>query len=479
MLIATESVHKIIIDDDRVKFEILATDLPKGVIINRLLEKITTKYFMIIKEGDELDPNALGLFSIALNKNTSLIYCDEDSVSHNKGHHDPFLKPNYSPNLLYSVDYISYGSVFLTSMVKAIGGVDESLQANYLYDLTLKLRDRLDCGVVHLPYVLYHHRSLDDENSATEFCKIAAHYSAAKVEKMKIENGRLYNKVAASKLNASPKISIIIPVKDKIALLKSCIKSIKKSSYNNYEIIVIDNSSQELASKSYFKQLKAEGIAVFPYNKPYNNSAINNFAANKAKGEALCFLNNDTEVLSKQWLEEMLFWLENPGVGMVGAKLYYPADNRLQHGGMHCVRNPYNKGFYITHGYLNVPKNEAGYLNEMLIPHEVSSVTGACIMMTKALFLKIGGFDEKNTPTTYSDVDLCFKVREQGYSVMWTPHAELIHIESASEGIVQKRLDSKAHDYITKRWQHYFACDVHLNANLSFLYGRYPVLTKN
>ncbi len=223
------------------------------------------------------------------------------------------------------------------------------------------------------------------------------------------------------------KISIIIPFKDKAELLQSCIESIlQKTTYQDYEIILIDNESAEKSTLEYLETLKNNfKISIHKYDKLFNFSAINNFAAKKAGGEYLLFLNNDTEVVSENWLEEMLKLFEDEKVGAVGAKLLYP-NGKIQHIGVEI---------HPEHGPVHTARMQEEDSVDFASPRECLAVTGACLMTRKRLFLETGGFDEENLPIAYNDIDYCFKLRKLGYEIICTPFAKLFHHESASRGL--------------------------------------------
>lgn len=250
-------------------------------------------------------------------------------------------------------------------------------------------------------------------------------------------------------------VSIIIPFKDKTQFLKKCIKSIfKKTSYKNYEVILVNNESKMAETIDYLRGLEDnEEIIFLDFNKPFNFSAINNFAAKQAKGDYLLFLNNDTEVISENWLEEMLKQFEDPKVGAVGAKLLYP-NGTIQHAGVVVGEN------IATHQFLGMKENDLGENN---IVRQVDAVTGACMMTRKYLFLELSGFDEENLPIAYNDVDYCLKLKERGFKIIWTPEAKLFHYESASRKsdvdifarvFKRKRYKQfqKEQAYMKKRW---------------------------
>jgi len=254
------------------------------------------------------------------------------------------------------------------------------------------------------------------------------------------------------------KISIIIPFCDKIGLLQKCLVSIlRKTSYQNYEIILVDNKSKESETSEYLKSSRSnKKIKILEYSKPFNFSAINNFAAKQTIGEFLLFLNNDTEVISEKWLEEMLKQFDNPKVAAVGAELLYP-NGTIQHAGVKVGKN------IAIHQFLGLKEEDLGKNN---IVRQVDAVTGACLMTRKDLFLELGGFDEKNLPIAYNDVDYCLKLRERGFEIIWTPEAKLFHYESASRksdvSIFTKVFKRKRYNqfqkeqaYMRKKWKKY------------------------
>ena len=261
---------------------------------------------------------------------------------------------------------------------------------------------------------------------------------------------------------------MIIPTKNQYSLLKSCIDSINNTtSYDNIEIIIIDNQSNEKEVLDYLDSLQVppHKVRVIKYNKPFNYSAINNFAVKHATGSLIAFINNDIEVINKNWLEEMVYHALRPEIGCVGAKLYYP-DGTIQHGGVILGI----KGT-ASHAHKHFPGDHPGYFNRLSVVHNVSAVTAACLVMRKALFEEVEGFDEVNLKVAYNDVDLCLKVRELGYRNLWTPHAELIHHESKSRGKKrswwQRRKLRKEARYLQQKWGDALLNDPAYNPNLT------------
>jgi GT2 family glycosyltransferase len=251
-------------------------------------------------------------------------------------------------------------------------------------------------------------------------------------------------------------------------LLRGCIESVRaKSSYRAYEIIVVDNQSREPAALEYLRELEHSGQArVLRFDRPFNYSAINNLGARHARGEVLVLLNNDTEVITGDWVEEMLGHLYQEGVGVVGAKLLF-GDGRVQHAG-----DAVGPGGCADHLHVGIPADAGGYCDRAIVAQEVSAVTGACLMTFASLYRRLGGLDARNVPIAFSDVDFCLRVQELGYRVVFTPHARLYHLESASRGkdltAAQRARTDAAASNMRRRWGRRMRHDPFYNPNLSY-----------
>jgi GT2 family glycosyltransferase len=246
--------------------------------------------------------------------------------------------------------------------------------------------------------------------------------------------------ISESANSAKPLVSIIIPTKDNVKLLKTCIDSIEaKSLYENYEIIIVDNGSKKEETKKYLGRLEHK---ILSYDKPFNYSMINNFAVSHARGEHVVFLNDDTQVISQDWIEKMLEHSVKSTVGAVGALLFYSNDT-IQHAGVLI-----GVGGVTSHAFEGLKRNDPGYKGLGQTVRECSAVTGACLMIKKGLFEEIGGFDEK-LAFSFNDVDLCLRLREKGYSIIYTPHAQLYHHGTASRPYTE---DNNEIRYFIKRW---------------------------
>jgi GT2 family glycosyltransferase len=271
------------------------------------------------------------------------------------------------------------------------------------------------------------------------------------------------------RLPASPPlVSIVVPTRDAVGHLAACVGSVlERSSYQNYELVVVDNQSRDPAALDFLRgAAQRPRVRVLRYDAPFNFSAINNYAAAQANGDVLCLLNNDTEVITPDWLDEMLGHLLQPGVAVVGAKLYY-SDGRVQHAG-----DTVGPGGCAHHLHSLIEHDAPGYCDRAVLAQDLSAVTAACLMTWRARYLELGGLDERNLPVAFNDVDYCLRVREAGYRVVWTPYAELYHHESVSRGKDDspEKVERARREvgYMRRRWEHVMQHDPFYNPNLSY-----------
>jgi GT2 family glycosyltransferase len=251
-------------------------------------------------------------------------------------------------------------------------------------------------------------------------------------------------------------------------LIRQCVGSLlERTTYPRFEILVVDNQTAAPDALAYLREIGGnEKVRVLRYDRPFNYSAINNTAVREARGEVVCLLNNDTEVISSDWLEEMVGHLLQPKVGVVGAKLYFP-NGQVQHGG-----DLVGVGGVANHAHAFLQHNDPGYCNRAMVAQELSAVTGACLATWKDIYQQLDGLDEENLKVAFNDVDYCLRVREAGYRVVWTPHAELYHHESVSRGKdigpEKKRRAEREVAYMRKRWKHVMFRDPYYNPNLNY-----------
>lgn len=397
-------------------------------------------WVMILHPGDQLAEHALYWFACEaqLQPDAAMIYADDDEIDEQGGRCRPRFKPGWSLTHLRETDYIGRAVVIRAAEYRAAGG----LKDDDIHSLLLNVVEQAGNHVVHIPAVLLHRQNGEDLPDWRRVCLDLP-----------------------AKL---PRVSIIIPTRDAVALLRQCVESVlAKTTYPNYEIMVVDNGSTDPAALDYLAEIAMRSrVRVLRYAHPFNFSAINNFAAEMAKGAVLCLLNNDAEVISPDWLEETVGHLLQPRVGVVGAKLYYP-DGRVQHAG-----DILGVGGTANHLHKFINGDDLGYCNRAVVAQEFSAVTAACLVTWRDLYLRLGGLDEKNLPVAFNDVDYCLRVRQSGYKVIWTPHAELYHHESVSRGKdkswKRKRMAAKEVRYMRRKWREEMKNDPFYNPNFSY-----------
>jgi len=435
----------------------------------------------VIRAGDVLAEHALYWVASVINSSPSvgLVYSDEDRLTADGLRYDPAFKPDWSPELLRSTNYIGQLAVFRGSVLSQAGGVTMHEWLGNNHDLLLRVADVLSPEQIrHIPALLFHRQAeWDAELDGNATGQEVAHSGVAAVEAHLSRHGiraAVTEPVPGSYRiryqlpEALPLVSLVIPTRDAFVLLKRCVDSvIQFSIYSKYEILVVDNQSSDEETLRYLRDLRGHpSVRVLSYDRPFNYSAINNYAASQAGGEVLCLLNNDTEVISPDWMEEMLGRLIQDRVGVVGAKLYYP-DGRVQHAG-----DVVGVGGIANHVHALIERDDPGYCRRAVLAQDLSAVTGACLMTWRSLYLQLGGLNERHLPVAFSDVDYCLRVREAGYRVIWTPYAELYHHESVSRGkdrTPAKKLRARREAaYMRAHWRQAMRHDPFYNPNLSY-----------
>jgi len=439
-------------------------------LLNRCLDLSHGAFLSVLMAGDSLSVECLYKIAheIVHFPETKLIYCDEDRIDRHGKHYSPCFKPDWCPHLLHSTNYVGNFVFFERNRLRLVEGFREEFDGVEIYDLLLRFSYGIDSREIrHIPRILVHSRNHP---------RIAPTDSGAKAVRKAIEKqgipatveplpGKIAYRIRPI-LEHSPKVTIIIPTRDGYRWLKPCVEGIlEKTSYPDFEMIVVDNQSSDKRTLEFLDDMAARGsIRLFSYDQPFNFSAINNFGASKAKGEILCLLNDDIEVISPDWLSEMVGWAAMKGVGAVGAKLYYP-DGRIQHGGV--VLGP--KGGF--HAFRFFSSHAKGYCDRLMVLQNYSAVTGACLAVRKDLFDSVGGLDEKYFPVAFNDIDFCLKLLQKGYKNIWTPFAELLHKESVSRGHddspEKERRFLKEFEEFKARWGEIMNDDPAYNPNLT------------
>lgn len=436
---------------------------------NSAIDLATGEFIALLDHDDKLAPHALYAVARAIESRpgAQIVYSDEDKLDADGQRCDPFFKPDWSPDLLRSQNYVSHLGVYRRELVESVGRFREGYEGSQDYDLLLRCLSRVNdaADVLHVPQVLYHWRKTDGSTAAAHEQKPYATEAARRAlqEHADASSTGVKVSVIAPGLyrhrwpipDPAPVVSLVIPTRDGLEVLCTCIDSIiQRTTYPHYEILVVDNQSSEPETLEYLEALphKHGGrVRVLRYDQPFNYSAINNFAVRHAQGSVIGLINNDVEVISPEWLTEMTSHAIRPDIGCVGAKLYYP-DDTLQHGGVVV-----GLGGVAGHSHKYFPRNHPGYCNRLRVVHNLSAVTGAVLLVRKALFEAVGGLDGEHLHVAFNDVDLCLKVREVGFFNLWTPFAELYHHESKTRGAdttsaKQQRFDKEC-ELMRTRWR--------------------------
>lgn len=427
--------------DERIKYEKLEKNLGISENTNACIRMATGEYIALFDHDDLLHPSALYEVMRAICEHgADFIYTDENTFSEEpRDAYNPHFKPDFSPDTLRSYNYICHLSVFSRELLDSVGYFRSEYDGSQDYDLILRLTEKAK-KVFHIRKILYywraHKNSVAQDVGAKPYTVTAAKKAlAAHLERCGLKGEVLDSSVPTTyhikyEIDGNPLISVIIPNKDHTDDLDICLKSLyEKSSYKNFEVIIVENNSTEKETFEYYEALtkKHGNIKIVTWKGKFNYSAINNFGVNYAKGEYILLLNNDVEIINGSCLEEMLMFAQRKDVGAVGAKLYY-SDDTVQHAGVIL-----GLGGTAGHAHKHFGRSHPGYMARASIAQNLTACTAACLMMRRDVFDEVGGLDE-NFEVAFNDVDLCMKIREKGYLVVFTPYAELYHYESKSRG---------------------------------------------
>lgn len=446
-------------------------------------------WVMLARAGDVFAPHALYRFACeALARPEAVVlYSDDDELDANGQRCQHRFKPDWSLTHLRSTNFLGDAVALRGGEVAKAGGVSVDCCRYGSYDLLLRMVDVVgDAGdgkVAHIPAVLLHRGAapLPEPLCVGERVFDPMDWNAPQWNMGKLREHLARNGVAGEVSETlpgcwrvryplpdkPPLVSIIVPTRDEPAIIRQCVESLlEKTVYTRFEILVVDNQSADSDALAYLEQIAGYGkVRVLRYDLPFNYSAMNNMAVREARGEVVCLLNNDTEVISPGWLDEMVGHLLQSRVGVVGAKLYFP-NGQIQHGG-----DLVGVGGVANHAHAFLQRDDPGYCNRAMVAQELSAVTGACLLTWRNLYQQLGGLNEKHLKVAFNDVDYCLRVREAGYRVMWTPHAELYHHESVSRGKdcspEKKKRAKREVAYVRKRWKHVMQHDPFYNPNLS------------
>jgi GT2 family glycosyltransferase len=389
------------------------------------------------------------------------------------------MKPDWNPDLFLSQNYISHLSVIKASLVKEVGCLRKGVEGSQDYDLLLRCIPRItDREIIHIPKILYHWRATETSTACSDTAKDYTTASGVKALQDYVQSTGLGSGVSPGILpntyiityaipSSAPLVSIIIPTRDNAKILMNCISSIiEKTTYKNYEIIILNNQSVETETLAYLQSLSENpAIRILSYDYPFNYSSINNYGVRHANGSVLCLLNDDTEIISPDWLTVMVSHSLRPSIGCVGAKLLY-TNGQIQHGGVVL-----GIGGVAGHAHKYAERYEYGYFGRLFLTQNYSAVTGACLVVKKSIYEELGGLNEKDLPIAFNDVDFCLRVRDSGYRNVWTPLAELFHHESISRGFddspTEQKRAAREVSYMKENWEEILTCDPAYNPNLS------------
>jgi len=449
---------------------------------NSALELVSGEFVALLDHDDELPEHALYMVVEELNEwpKADLIYSDEDKINEKGERYQPHFKSDWNPDLLYSCNTISHLGVYRTAIVKKIRGFREGYEGSQDYDLALRFIEQIpEDHIRHVPRVLYHWRAIrgsvalasGEKNYAHEAARkaIGSHLERKGVKAAVTEGHNSFHRVIYPVPDPAPLVSLIIATRDRLELLSQTVHGLlNETDYERIEIIIVDNRSEKSATLNYLREVQKDPrVRVIEYADPFNFSAINNLGFRESSGELIGLINNDIKVISPGWLKEMVSHAVRPGIGAVGAKLLYP-DDTVQHGGVILGING-----VAAHAHRFITKDSPGYINRAMVIQNLSAVTGACMVLPREVFEKVGGMDEVNLTVAFNDVDFCIRILEKGYRIVWTPYAELYHLESASRGRDDTPENAprfkKEVEYMLHIWKDKLACDPYYNPNLTMI----------
>lgn len=442
--------------------------------------KMAKGVFVAFMDNDDvLEKNALYRVVEALNtdKTMDLLYSDEDKIDKRGTRCYPYFKPDWSPDTLLSLNYICHFTVIRTSLVRKVGGFTVGLEGAQDYDLLLRVVEKTK-KIYHIPEVLYHWRMIDSSTASSLKNKDYANDRGKKAIEAALKRRGLKARVEKDDvstyyrvvydLKEEPKVSIIIPTKDLAETTEACIRSIyKKTTYKNYEVVIVNNRSVETKTFDLFERYKKkyDNFRVIDADMEFNYSKINNYAVKRVKGDVLILLNNDTEVITPNWIEMMVGYAILPHVGAVGAKLLYP-DNTVQHVGVVI-----GMGGVAGHSFLNEKREAVGIYGRTRVPYDVGAVTAACLCVEKKKFEEVKGLEEKGLTVAFNDIDLNMKLLDKGYYNVILPMVELYHFESKSRGTDlapgKRERFQKEVEFMQAKWKEKLLHDKFYNPNYS------------
>jgi O-antigen biosynthesis protein len=462
---------------------------------NSALEVATGDFIALLDHDDIISKHALFYATKAINQNPSakIFYSDEDKIDGSGNRSNPHFKSDWNPDLFFSINYVSHLGIYKAEIIKEVGGFRVGVEGSQDQDLLLRCLPYVKHHeIIHIPRVLYHWRMIpgstalaSGEKSYTSNAGVKAltdYFKANGPDGVSVEKGILDNtyKVNWPMPRPEPLVSLMIPTRDRMQITQLAVDSIlKKTNYNSYEIIILDNGSIEEGTLAWFAEIQKvdRRVKVLRYDHPFNYSAINNFGVKHANGSIVGLVNNDIEVISPSWLTEMVSHAVRPDIGCVGAKLHY-GNGKIQHGGVIL-----GIGGVACHSHKMFPEDHPGYFGRLASVQNLSAVTAAALLVRKKLYNQVGGLNDAFLQVAFNDVDFCLRVCKAGYRNLWTPYARLYHHESISRGSDDtpdkyNRFAGEV-NYMMKAWGDVLQSDPYYNPNLSKIQGDFSIALKH
>ena len=475
-----EVLKKYYENNEKIKYKFLNSNKGISENTNAAIGLATGDYIGFLDHDDLLSQDALYEVVKAINENEKVefIYSDEDKIDQTGERFEPYFKPDYSPETLSCNNYITHFVVVKKELIEKVGKLNSEFDGAQDFDFVLRATNEAK-NILHISKILYHWRVHRDSTANVADSKPYAYEAGKRVveahmkrigKNVKVEDGQDVPGIYKIKyeIENSPKVSILIPNKDNVNLLKTCIDSILKlTTYKNYEIIIIENNSEKKETLEYYNEIsKNEKIRIINSGiKEFNYSKIINFGVKNSEGNLILQLNNDTKVLTPDWLEHMVGYAQNKEIGAVGARLYYE-DKTIQHAGIIVGLSG-----IAGNSLVNLPYGKHAYFGREAATRNVAAVTGACMLCRRKLYEEVGYMDEENFKVAFNDVDFCLKLLEKGYRNIYNPYSELIHYESKSRGYEytkskEERFNKEAENFKLK-WKKFIDYDPYYNINFS------------
>ena len=467
-------------EDKRIKVVFREQNGHISAASNSALEMASGDWVVLLDHDDLLTEHALLLVAEAINRHPSagVVYSDEDKIDENGNRYQPYFKCEWNVDLFRSQNMICHLGAYRRDLINSVGGFREGFEGSQDYDLALRITEKLTPkAIVHIPHILYHWRGHSQSTAYSAETKTYAQDSGIKALREHLQRldisaaveltPFLQYRIRYSVPSELPKVSLIIPTRNGLDLIRQCINSIvDKTAYRNYEILVVDNGSDDKDAIDYFRGLgDRSNIKVIRDDSPFNYSALNNKAVLSADGDYIGLINNDLEVITPGWLDEMLSLASRQGTGAVGAALLYP-DKSLQHGGVIT-----GIGGVAGHSHKHLSQRSLDYFGRTRLTQGMSVVTAACLLIKKSIYLEVGGLNEVDLQVAFNDVDFCLRVREAGYQNVWTPFAEFYHHESATRGFedtpAKKARFNQEAEYMMRTWGESLRNDPAYSPNLT------------